>query len=235
MRGGPDPRSNMLLAALPPGELDHVLEAATPVHLEARNILAHRGAPLDRVLFPLNGILSLVATMLDGAGVEIATVGREGVVGVPSVLRQDPTSPAEVVVQVECDVLIMPAQHFRAMMKDSGRMPELVQRFNHALFEFVAQNVACNRLHDVESRLSRWLLTTQDRIDSDQLPLTHEFLSQMLGVRRASVTEAAGALAERGLIRYRRGSVAVLDRKGLESAACECHSLIRGVFEGLYV
>ena len=137
-------------------------------------------------------------------------------------------------IQVECQLVRVPAPAFQSLMRRSPELSRLVGRFIEALFQLVAQNSACNRLHITSERLSRWLLMTQDRVESNELLLTHEFAGQMLGVRRQSVTEAAGALQARGLIDYRRGNVMILDRAALEAAACECYEVIRIAFADMY-
>jgi len=202
--------------------------------LAARDVISERYRPLAHVYFPLSGMASLVITMRDGSTVEMATIGREGMVGVPMMSRSRATAAADAIVQVAGEVLRMRITAFHSLLEETRRLPVLVARFSEALFQLVGQSAACNRLHSTDQRLSRWLLMTQDRLESVDLPLTHEFLGQMLGVRRQSVSEAAEVLQGRGLIHYHRGHMSVLDRPGLEAITCECYEVMRGIFDGLY-
>ncbi|GAC1365262.1 MAG: Crp/Fnr family transcriptional regulator [Actinomycetota bacterium] len=231
---GRETHPNHLIAALPPSERAALLARTTQVTLAGRDIISQRYQPLANVYFPLSGMVSLVTTMRDGSTIEMATIGREGMIGVPMMSRRPATSGADAVIQVAGDLLRMPTAHFQALLGQTEVLPALVGHFSEGLFQLVSQNAACNRLHTADQRLSRWLLTTQDRIESPELPLTHEFLGQMLGVRRQSVSEAAEEFQSRGLISYRRGNVTILDRPGLEATACECYEVMRTIFEGLY-
>ena len=151
--------------------------------LAARDVISERYRPLAHVYFPLSGMASLVITMRDGSTVEMATIGREGMVGVPMMSRSRATAAADAIVQVAGEVLRMRITAFHSLLEETRRLPVLVARFSEALFQLVGQSAACNRLHSTDQRLSRWLLMTQDRLESVDLPLTHEFLGQMLGVR----------------------------------------------------
>jgi CRP-like cAMP-binding protein len=177
------------------------------------------------VYFPLNGVISLVTPLEDGAIVEVATVGNEGVVGVPLVLGGSLTVRA--ISQVAGWVLRMDAASFLQEMARPGPMRELTDDYLQALFGQISQAAACNRLHTNEERLSRWLLMSHDRVGVDEFAITHEFLGQMLGSRRATVTLSAGILQAAGLIKYHRGLVNIVDRHGLEQVACECYGVIR--------
>ncbi len=214
--------ANRLLAALPRRAYRRLLPRLEPVSLLFRAVLQEPSRPIPFVYFPSSGVVSVVIPP-DGVGdgVEVGLVGREGVIGLPVFLGADST-PARWVVQVPGEALRTPAEEFRA---HAARRPlhDLLLLYANAFLAQVSQSVACNALHPVEERLCRWLLTVHTRVDSDVFPLTHEFLGAMLGVRRASVTEAARGLQEAGLIRYGRGRLEVLDRAGLESAACGCH------------
>jgi hypothetical protein len=171
--------------------------------------------------------------MDDGSSIEIATIGNEGIVGIPVFLGAQSMGARDLYqVQVPGDVLAMEASAF---LSAAQREPlrGLVQRYAQALFTQVTQQVACNGLHSVEERCSRWMLLTHDRVGSNDFPLTQEFLAQMLGVRRASVTLAAGALQRAGFIRYGRGRVTINDREGLENASCECYRIMRTEFDRL--
>ena len=222
-----------IMLALEPKERERLLAATTPVSLESKQILLSGGGRIDTVYFPDNAVVSLLLTMDDGTTVEVANIGNEGIVGVSTFLGVD-TLGAQESYQVE-----VPGQA-RAMdvatfVKAAGQDPlrSLVERYIEAQFIQVAQRMACVALHSIPERCSRWLLLTHDRVGDREFPLTQEFLAQMLGVRRASVTVAAGALQHAGLISYSRGRVTILDREGLESAACECYGIICSEFERL--
>jgi CRP-like cAMP-binding protein len=227
-RGG-----NRLLDGLPPEEYQRLLGDATPATFKIKDVLLTPGRAIDRVYFPRGAVISLLTTMDDGSSIEIATVGNEGFVGVPVFLGAQAMGARDLYqVQVPGEAVTMDAQAFlAAAQRDPLR--GLVQRYAQALFTQVTQQVACNGLHSVEERCSRWMLLTHDRVGSDEFPLTQEFLAQMLGVRRASVTVAAGALQHAGFIRYARGRVTVIDREGLEDASCECYRIIRSEFDRL--
>ncbi len=163
---------------------------------------------------------------------EVGTIGNEGMVGLPVFLGADQT-PTEAFCQVEGEALRMRTDMFREEVKNGGGLVSILHRYTQALFTQIAQSAACNRLHSIEQRCARWLLLTQDRVEPDEFSLTHEFMGQMLGVRRATVTEVAGTLQKAGLITYNRGKITVLDRKGLEGASCECYQIIRQDYDRL--
>ena len=221
------------MLALEPKERERLLAATSPVSLEPKQILLDRGDRIDTVYFPDNAVVSLLTTMDDGTTVEVANIGNEGIVGLPAFLGIETLGPRESY-QVE-----VPGQaralDVATFIKAAGREPlrGLVERSIQALFIQTAQRLACVALHSVPERCSRWLLLTHDRVGDREFPLTQEFLAQMLGVRRASVSVAAGALQHAGLISYSRGRVTILDRDGLENAACECYGIIRSEFERL--
>jgi len=176
-------------------------------------------------------VFSLVIRMRDGGTVEVGTIGNEGFVGAPVFLGAD-KSPTTAFCQVPGDALRM-ADDFRKEVRRGGPFHDLVRRSTQAMVNQISQTVACNHLHSVQERMCRWLLMTHDRAGGDEFFLTQEFLAQMLGVRRPSVTVVAGILQHAGLIRYRRGRMAVLDRKGLEEGACECYGVVRREFDRL--
>jgi CRP-like cAMP-binding protein len=202
------------------------------VALNTKQVIYQPDKPIDYVYFPQMGVLSLLATMKDGAQVEVATVGHEGMVGV-GVLLDALHVHLKVICQVPGASVRIKASAFRKEMQRSAALHRLMHRYTEALMIQFTQGVACNRLHTVEQRAARWLLMTRDRVESDTFPLTQEFLGQMLGVRRASVTVVAGLLQKAGLIQYARGVVRVMDRKGLEKQACECYEVIRSEVERL--
>lgn len=222
-----------ILLALQPKERERLLAATSPVSLESKQTLLRGGDRIGTVYFPDTAVVSLLTTMDDGTSVEVANIGNEGIVGVSAVLGVDTLGDRE------CFQVEVPGQA-RAMdvavfVKEAGRDPlrSLVQHYIQAQFVQVAQRMACVARHSIPERCSRWLLLTHDRVGDREFPLTQEFLAQMLGVRRASVTEAAGALQDAGLISYSRGRVTILDRDGLENAACECYGIIRRELERL--
>jgi len=228
-----DPRGsvgNRLLNAIPRAVYERLLPHMKPVSLVLKQVLYERDAPIPHVYFPNGGVVSLLIEMDDGAAVEVATIGNEGLVGLPVFLGVD-LSAERAIVQIAGGALRMPAAVFVREVRPGSPLHDLLRRYTQALMMAMAQMAACNRLHPLEERYARWLLQTHDRVRADDFPMTHEFLAQMLGVRRATVTVAAGVLQQAGLIRYSRGVVTILDRPGLEAASCECYRLIRTGFD----
>ena len=224
--------SNQLLGAATPEDLDLLRSHLEPVPLPQKLTLSTPGTPIDQVYFVEEGMVSLVQPLENGAMIEVGMIGREGLVGLPVLLGAD-SSPLEAMVQIPGSALRMPASAFR---KEVGRRPALLAvllRYVQALHVQVSVTAACNGRHTVQERLARWLLTAHDRSTSDQLPLSHEFLSMMLGVRRAGVTVALGALRAADLIRKTHGQVNVIDRAGLEKASCECYRTVRNEYARL--
>ena len=222
-----DGRRNHVLAALPEPFYRACLRELVPEDLTSGQVLFAHNEPIETVYFPLGAVASLLTPMADGRRVESATVGREGIVGLPVFLQTFHSLPMDAVVQVAGPALCLDAPAFRRVVDDvDGPLAGLLHRYTQALFTQLSQNVACNRLHGVQQRCARWLLMTADRVDSDQFRLTHDFLAQMLGVRRASVTGVAGRLARSGALTYTRGLVTVLDRGLLEQASCECYAVL---------
>ena len=221
--------ANHLLAALPRAEYARLRPHLQVVHRPIHARLYAPDEPIAHVYFPLSGIASMVATMRDGATVEVGTTGNEGFVGLPALLGVAST-PFLTLVQAAGDFARLPLAAFRAACGPATHLHGLLDRYAHALFTLAGQSGACNRLHTVGTRCARWLLLTHDRLGADTFPLTHEYLGQMLGVRRASVTLAAGGLARAGLLTYHRGIVTIRDRAGLEAASCECYGAIRDEF-----
>jgi CRP-like cAMP-binding protein len=214
---------NELLAALPTEERNRILPSIEVVQLRLRDFLHKTGEPVEYVYFPGGGFLSVVTILEDGGMVEVATVGREGAVGVVAAM-DDATAESGTLVQGEAEICYrMNAKAFRREMDRRGVFHELVTRYLHAYVAFVMQSTACNAVHSVEQRLARWLLMAHDRMRADQFPLTQEFVAMMLGVNRSTVTVVAGTLQRAGLITYHRGKVAILEREKLESASCECY------------
>lgn len=197
----------------------------TAVELPIKTVLFEPGQVIDAVYFPVDGVISLVTALEDGAIVEVATIGNEGIVGVP--LLSGGSLAVRAISQVPGRALRMPADVFLAELDRNGPLSKVVRRYLQALFGQISQAAACNRLHSNEERLSRWLLMSHDRVGVDEFSITHEFLGQMLGSRRATVTLSAGILQAAGLIRYHRGRVTVIDRPGLEAVSCECYGVIK--------
>ena len=231
-RPSPKPTRNRLLAALPREDYERLEAKLEPVSLDLKQPLYEPGVPIEHVYFPSACVISLLMDVGDGGMIEVGTTGNEGVVGLPVFLGAD-EMPGRALCQIPGDAFRMEAGAFREEADRPGRLRELLLRYTQALFNLVAQTAACNRGHSVEERCARWLLITQDRVESDRFPMTQEFMGQMLGVRRATVNVAAGMLQKAGFIAYTRGRIRVLDRPGLESAACECYGRIRAEFDRL--
>ncbi|HEX2205598.1 MAG TPA: Crp/Fnr family transcriptional regulator [Longimicrobium sp.] len=223
---------NRILAALPAPDRERLRPVLEPVDLEFREVLVDPHRPIGHVWFPEEGVVSILGVMEDGAAVETATVGNEGMAGIPVFLGAE-SMAAQAFVQVPGRGYRMTAAALREEVRRGGALFELLGRYTQALFTLTGQTSACNRLHPVDQRCARWLLMTHDRVEGDTFELTHLFLSQMLGVRRATVTEVAGELQARGLIEYARGTVTVVDRAGLEAASCECYQVVASEFARL--
>ncbi|GAA0574396.1 Crp/Fnr family transcriptional regulator [Craurococcus roseus] len=223
---------NGLLAALPPEDLARLRPRLQPVELPFDKTLFPADGAVEAVLFPESGMVSLLATLDDGEQVEVGVVGREGLVGLPLVLGDD-RSLVEAKVQQEGTALRIGAAAFRDEMEASAALRGLLKRYALAFHAQVTLTAACNTRHPIEQRLARWLLIAHDRAGADEFPMTHEFLSVMLGVRRPGVSLAAGVLQKAGLVRYARGRMEVTDRPGLEASSCECYHVARREFARL--
>lgn len=229
---GGHPLHNRLLRHLPPDELARMEPDLQRVTLEDGLTLSESGATLAHVWFPETAVISMVVHAEDGSTVEAATIGNEGLVGLSAYLGVPPP-PQRVFTQIPGEAIRMPVPAFREEVSRSGALQAAIGRFIQTLLVQMAQSVACNRLHPVEERCARWLAQTHDRVEGDRFHLTQQFMAEMLGVHRPSVTVAAGLLQRAGFIRYRRGIVEVLDREGLEAAACECYRVIRDEIDRL--
>jgi CRP-like cAMP-binding protein len=222
-RRPPQTNRNLLLAALPAGEYERIAQSLETIPLKLKSLIHRPGDPIEHVYFPGGGFCSLVTVLKDGAMVEVATIGREGMVGITAALDGNPVSSTSMV-QGETDTCYrMKADAFRREMERRGVFYELLTHYAQALIGFIMQSTACNAVHSVEQRLARWLLMARDRMGSDEFPLTQEFVAIMLGASRPTVTIVAGTLQKAGLITYHRGHVTIVDREGLEAAACECY------------
>jgi CRP-like cAMP-binding protein len=228
-----DSRRNQMLRTLPDTDRERIASLLTPVFLAIKTVLFEPGQEIESVYFPLNGVISLVTPLEDGAIVEVATVGNEGTVGVP--LVSGGSLAVRAISQVAGWVLRMDARAFLAELDRGGALRDVVSDYLQALFGQISQAAACNRLHSNEERLSRWLLMSHDRVGLDEFGITHEFLGQMLGSRRATVTLSAGILQAAGLIKYHRGQVTIVDRQGLELVSCECYGVIKSELDGVLV
>ena len=220
---------NSLLAALSPRAVGELVACGETVPLELKRILHEPDEPASHVYFPLSGVISLLTVLDDGSAVEIATVGSEGMADFAAFL--DLESPARWLVQVPGSAVRLESADLRQMAEKRSDLREVMYNYMLAMFVLVSQTAACNRRHPVEERCARWLLMTHDRVEGDTFPLTHEFLADMLGVRRPSVSIAMSILSKAGYIRYRRGKVEILDRHGLEQATCECYRVLSCEFE----
>jgi CRP-like cAMP-binding protein len=223
---------NRLLQAVPAREAARLQRASEVVALSLREILIRPDERIRYVYFPINAAISLTVIMQDGSAAEVATVGNEGMVGVAVFLGLD-SMPVQAMVELEGEAHRIGVTDFRRFAGAGGVFPDVLRRYTYALLTQVEQSSACNRLHPLEARFARWLLMKHDRAGADEFTLTQEFLAEMLGVRRATVTVAAGALQKDGYIRYRRGRMRIVDRKGLERASCECYEVIKGEYERL--
>jgi len=221
---------NRVLAALPKAEIDRLKPHLSPVTLKVRTPLLDGHA--DHAYFMEEGLASVVLTLAGGETVEVGIIGIDGVVGLPIILGAG-TVPGETFIQVAGSGYRIEAPRLKAEFERDGQLRSHLQKYVQAYLIQSAQNAACNRLHTISERLARWILTCYDRVQSDRMPLTHEFLGQMLGSPRTTVTLAAGMLHEAGLIDYSRGHVTIKNRKKLERVACECYRTVRDEFERL--
>jgi CRP-like cAMP-binding protein len=230
MRNGVLP--NLLLAGLPAAIVSELLTNAEQVPLELKRILHEPEEPAAHVYFPLSGVISLLTVLDDGSAVEIATVGSEGMADFAAYL--DLASPARWLVQVPGKALRVEAAELRRLAEQWPALRNVMHNYMLAMFVLVSQTAACNRRHPVEERCARWLLMTHDRVETDTFPMTHEFLADMLGVRRPSVSIAMSILSKAGYTRYRRGKVEIMDREGLEQACCECYHVLARQFDNRF-
>lgn len=227
-----DPRKNAVLQQLPDAEFQRLLDRAELVDAQVRDQVYMPGKPTAAVYFPLSAVYSLVAVADERIVVEVATVGHEGMVGLPLFLGAS-SSPHAAFCQIPGQAVRLGADDLRRVLSDDGVLHRVLNRLTQATMVQVAQNVVCNNSHELEQRAARWLLTTRDRVNGDSYPLTQEFLAQMLGARRPTVSQTARRLQDRGLIRYSRGVVHLLDRDGLQELACSCYNIVRREFAAM--
>ncbi|MDQ3943823.1 MAG: Crp/Fnr family transcriptional regulator [Actinomycetota bacterium] len=230
---GVDARDNYILGALPDQEYRSVFEALEPIQATITESVFEPEVAIAHVYFPISSVFSLVAPeRKDIAAVEVGTIGREGIVGLPVFLGAG-TSPFAAFCQIAGPAARIPAPGFRSLLGDAAVLRQQLERFTHAAMVQLAQNVACNRVHGAQQRASKSLLMTHDRVGRDRFSLTQDFLAQMLGVARPRASQTASALQDAGLIAYSRGVITILDRHGLEARACTCYGLMRAQFDGL--
>ncbi len=228
----PDPKANHLLAALPEAEWQRWRDQIEPVSLPLGLVLYESGRTLTHAYFPTTAIVSLLYVMENGASAEIAVVGNEGIVGI-SLFMGGGSTPSRAVVQSAGVGFRLRARAMKAEFDRSGPVMHLLLRYTQALITQMAQTAVCNRHHSLHQQLCRWLLLSMDRLSGNELVMTQELIANMLGVRREGVTEAALELQRRGLIRYARGHITVLDRPGLEHSTCECYAVVKKEYERL--
>lgn len=225
-------RDNAILAQLPDDEFERLHDSADLVELEIHRSIYRPGEPIIEVFFPLTCVFSLVALADDRILVEVATVGLEGMVGLPLFLGAS-SSPHAAFCQIPGEAVRLGADALRHALTGDGALHRGLHRLTQATMVQIAQNVVCNNSHELEQRAARWLLTTHDRVKRDEFTLTQEFLAQMLGARRPTISQLARRLQDDGLISYTRGVVRIRDRTGLENTACQCYSIVRAEFDAM--
>jgi len=229
MTGGRQHTGNRVLDSIPPKQYGHLNELE-PVTLKFGQILYEAGGKIRYVYFPVNSLISLLTAVDLRRTVEVGMVGNEGMTGMPFILGMG-VSGVKALVQGAGGALRMPAGLFRTEFDGNPALRRALFRYTYALMAQISQTAACNRFHEAEARLARWLLMTRERIGSDEFLMTHEFLGQMLGLRRVGITEAAGALKQRKLLDYSRGKISILDVKGLKQASCCCYQIVKNVYD----
>jgi len=225
-------RKNFLLASLPDIEFERVQSHLQPISLELGQVLYESGDRLDYVYLPTTAIVSLLYIMENGSTAEIGVVGNDGILGIALFMGGD-TTPNRAVVQSAGKAFRMNAKDLMNEFTLGGVFHNLLLRYTQALITQISQTAVCNRLHSVDQQFCRWLLLSHDRLNSDKLVMTHDLISNMLGVRREGVTLAAKKLAAKKLIKNVRGSITILDRKGLEQAVCECYNVVNNEYNRL--
>jgi len=224
------PAANYLLAALPKQDYQHLFSRLEPVTLSFGEVLYRPGENIQYVYFPIDSMVSLLTQVEGHQAFEVGMVGHEGMLGIPLALGIS-SSPVHALVQGSGIAFRMTSENFREIFHHSLPLQRVVYRYTYELMVQITQSAACNRFHRVEARLARWLLMTRDRLLTNQFHLTQSLLSDMLGVRRVGITQAAGILRQRKLISYSRGEISILDSEGLESAACHCYQIVKNVYE----
>jgi CRP-like cAMP-binding protein len=230
--GTPDQRRNRLLDRLPKSEYTSLIRSEKPVSLAHGDEVYREDSlgALSHVYFPTSGMISLTILMEDGREVEAGTIGNEGMVGI-SVAHDLNFSPTKAIAQISGEGLRIPVASFLKAMKPGGTLDKLLRRYTAYSLRYANQTIACNLLHSVDQRVCRWLLMCHDRVEAEEFTLTHEFLAEMLGVRRQTVTVIAGTLQRASLITYHRGLIRILNRKKIEAASCECYAVIKRFYD----
>lgn len=224
---------NLLLASLPRDVYGRI-EPDLKLHSLAHGQVLHRpGEDIHDLYFPTTCMISITVTMGEGQTVEAGAIGRREVVGINAFMGGRETTQTEYVVQIPGDALRIAAAPLKEEFNRNTQMRDVMLKYTQAMIAQISQNVACNRLHGIDERCARWLLEVRERVESDEFPLTQELIAEMLGVRRAGVTESAGRLKERGLIDYTRGHIHVIDAQGLEAASCDCYMILKEEYDRL--
>jgi CRP-like cAMP-binding protein len=221
---------NRLLARLPQSDLDRLKMKLVP--LTFKEILNEAKSPITHVYFPVSGVVSAITVMNDGTQIEVATIGNEGLVGIVAFMGGNESLHRQLV-QVGGEAFRMDVKAFQAEARRESIFKVLMERYLTAYHHQISQAIACNGLHKIQRRCCRWILQTHDRANADEFPLTHEFLSHMLGVRRVSITDVLKPLQDEGLIRGSRGRITVLNRRGLEKTSCECYQTVKDEYDRL--
>ncbi len=224
--------SNKILAALPASDYQRLVPHLKLVSLELHQMLYQAGEPITQIYFPEKAMVSIVATMEDGSTAEVGIVSSEGMIGIPVILGNNITTTTSFV-QISGTAIQINADVVRAEFNRGGAIQTLLLSYIQTIYSELAQAAACNRLHTLDERLARWLLTVSDRVESEDFFLTQEFIAQMLGVRRSGVTVAASTLSRAGMISYKRGHISILNREDLEATSCECYRVIQNEFTRL--
>ena len=222
--------ANRILASIPAKDFKRLQAALEPVTMKFGALLYEPGKAIRHVYFPLNCLISLLTSVDKRRSLEVGMVGNEGMAGMPFILGMG-VSGVRAIVQGQGDALRVASGFFRVEFDRNPPLKEALYRYMYALMAQISQTAACNRFHETESRLARWLLMTRDRVGSDEFLLTHEFLAHMLGLRREGVTEAASALKSRKLIDYSRGKIQILNVKGLRAASCPCYQIVQTAYK----
>lgn len=226
------PGQNHLVESLPAPERAQFVGRCDKVTLKAQTVLFQANRSIEAAYFPLTGMVSLVGSTREGDAIEIGSIGNEGIAGAFVALGAD-RSTAAAMIQISGDFLRITLPDLQAELGRSQALNEMLQRFAHSLTNQISQSLICNQTHAVEQRICKWLLMAHDRVSEDELDLTQDFIAQLLGVRRATVTVVAGLLQKAGLIQYSRGHITILDRHGLQAEACECYEIVRRETERL--
>ena len=224
--------SNVILASLAESDVAALRTHLKATHLQQKTVLFESGEPIKAVYFPITAVVSLIVTLATGEMTEAAMVGKDGALGMASAL-DGKVSLSRAIVQLSGDAMVCDPGAFKGAVLQSEKLISKVMRHERTLFAQAQQSTACMANHDVEARLCRWLLRARDLSGSDHLPFTQEFLAEMLGVRRTSVTTVAHKLQEAGMIKYTRGRIEILDIEGLRDAACECYETVKGQYAEL--